>query len=264
MNFTGKTKLLGLIGDPVAQARTPILVNQMLNARGKLGEFVLAPMHVPASTLETFVQGMRAMQNFAGAVVTMPHKVCIVPLLDELTPEARLVGAVNVIRRKEDGTLAGTVLDGEGFVSGLEAAGHIVKGKTCLLVGAGGAASAIAFSLAKHQCTSLYLINRTQQKAEALALRVQKEFPQVNVGTMPPPDGQIDIAINATSLGMRPGDALPISEDLILRSVVIAECVVAPETTALLLLAERKGKIIHTGISMLTSQLQLMLDFIGA
>lgn len=264
MNFTGKTKLLGLIGDPVAQARTPSLANQILNTRGKLGEFVLAPMHVPSGSLEAFILGIRTMQNFAGAVVTMPHKECIVPFLDELTPEARMVGAVNVIRRNENGTLAGTVLDGEGFVDGLKAAGHSIKGKTCLLVGAGGAASAIAFSLAKQQCAALYLVNRTQQKAEALAHRVRKEFPQVNIFAALPLEVQIDVAINGTSLGMKPNDALPISENVVLRSAVIAECVLAPETTALLQLAKNHGKTIHTGLPMLTSQLQLMLNFMGA
>jgi shikimate dehydrogenase len=103
MVVTGKTKVLGLIGAPVLQARTPALANQLLSATGKLGEFVLVPMHVPTESLEGFVRGMKSMQNFAGAVVTMPHKEHIVPLLDGLLPEASLVGAVNVIRRREDG-----------------------------------------------------------------------------------------------------------------------------------------------------------------
>jgi len=90
-----------------------------------------------------------------GAFVSMPHKAAIVPLLDELTPEARLVGAVNVVRRAADGRLIGTVLDSEGFVAGLRSAGHEVAGASYLLMGAGGAAAAIAFALAAHGCASL-------------------------------------------------------------------------------------------------------------
>lgn len=263
MTFTGKTRLLGLIGDPVAQARTPTLVNQMLAQRGLLGDFVLAPMHVSANGLDNVIRGLRELQNFAGAVVTMPHKSSVVQLLDDLTPEARVVGAVNVIKRDQSGALVGTALDGEGFVSGLRAASHTVRGKTCVLVGAGGAASAIAFALVKHQCGALYLLNRSQEKAQLLASRVQRAFPHAKIGVTLPSSVDIDIAINGTSLGMRPEDVLPMSEELIARSALVAECVIAPEATALLQLAASQGKLVHSGLPMLTSQLQLMLDFMG-
>jgi shikimate dehydrogenase len=270
MQFNGHTLLLGLIGDPVAQARTPGMANTILDQRGKLGPYVLTPMHVAPDNLTAFITGIRTMKNFCGAVVTMPHKTNMALLVDELTPEAQMVGAVNVIRRESDGRLVGTVLDGEGFVGGLLSAGHTIAGKACVLVGAGGAASAIAFSLVKHGCGSLYLLNRTQTKANDLAQRLKDAFPGVAVSTALPyvstalPYGQaFDMAINATSLGMKPEDRLPMEEALIDRTSLVAECVIAPEITALLEVAKRKGCQVHTGVSMLSAQMSLMLGFMG-
>jgi shikimate dehydrogenase len=263
MQFNGHTQLLGLIGDPVSQARTPEMANQILDQRGKLGTYVLAPMHVSSNNLAAFVTGIRSMKNFCGAVVTMPHKTNMALLVDELTPEAQMVKAVNVIRRESDGRLVGTVLDGEGFVGGIQSAGHTITGKTCVLVGAGGAASAIAFSLVKHGCGSLYLLNRTQTKANDLAQRLREAFPGIAVSTALPNDQAFDIAINATSLGMKPEDKLPMEEALIDRTSLVAECVIAPEFTALLEVAKRKGCQVHTGVPMLSAQLSLMLGFMG-
>jgi shikimate dehydrogenase len=255
--------VLGLIADPVVQARSPAMANARLLERRLYGSFVLVPMHVPAAGLAPFVAALRHQRNFSGAIVSMPHKIEIVALLDELTPEVRLVGAVNVIRRNAAGRITGTVLDGEGFVAGLLGAGHRVRDAVCLLAGAGGAASAVAFALAKHGCAELHLANRTPAKAEALAARVRRAFPNVVVTVGEDAPTIIDIAINATSLGMRAGDALPISEVVIDRSKLVAECVIAPETTRLLEIARQRGCAIHTGVAMLTSQLDLMLEFMG-
>ena len=159
--ITGATRILGLIADPVVQARSPVMANALLQRRGLFGTFVLLPMQVPVGALGDVVAALRHVQNFAGAIVSMPHKSEIVALLDELTPQARLVGAVNVITRTADGLLMGTMFDGEGFVAGLRSAGHEVEGACCLLVGAGGAAAAIAFALASHGCESLTITNRT-------------------------------------------------------------------------------------------------------
>lgn len=263
MQITGTTQLLGLIGDPVSQARTPAMANELLERRKKLGPHVLVPMHVASDDLEQFVSGLRTMRNFGGAVVTMPHKTRMAELIDELTPESTLVGAVNVIRRLADGKLAGTVLDGEGFVGGLQAAGHAVAGKTCVLVGAGGAASAIAFALAKHGCSSLCLLNRTSSKSSALAERLRETFPGVQVTVELPRHSTFDIAINGTSLGMKPGDQLPMDDALIDRTTLVAECVISPEITALLDVAMRRGRQIHTGVPMLAAQINLMLAFMG-
>jgi shikimate dehydrogenase len=264
MRITGATKILGLIADPVAQARSPAMANVLLERRERLGAFVLVPMHVASDGLAACVAALRHVRNFSGAIVSMPHKRAITELLDELTPESRLVGAVNVIRRRVDGRLGGTILDGEGFVGGLIRAGHRVAGARCLLSGAGGAASAVAFALAKHGCASICFVNRTRSKADALAERVHRAFPAVGVATGVDPAARYDIAVNGTSLGMNVGDDLPIPHDAVARSALVAECVIAPEMTRLLEIAREQGCAVHTGVPMLEAQMAMMLDFMGA
>ncbi len=193
----------------------------------------------------------------------MPHKSAIAALLDELTPEAQLVGAVNVISRTADGRLIGTALDGEGFVAGVRSAGYEIKGASCLLVGAGGAAAAIAFALARHGCASLMIKNRTASKAASLASRVREAFPGVQVQAGEAGGGKYDLAINATSLGMKADDELSLSHDIVDRSALIAECVIAPEMTRLLEVARKQGRPVHTGVPMLVAQMDLMLRFMG-
>lgn len=254
---------MGLIADPVDQARSPLMANTSLQNRGQFGAFVFVPMHVPAEGLTQVMAALRSIRNFAGAIVSMPHKSEIVAMLDELTPDARMVGAVNVVRRDNNGRLVGTVLDGEGFVSGLRAAGHEIKGASCLLVGAGGAGAAIAFSLAKHGCGSLTIKNRTASRAMSLSSRVHQAFPAVLVQSADAGLGSYDVLINATSLGMRKDDELPVPEDVAERSALVAECVVAPEMTRLVQLAQAKGRAIQTGVPMLAAQMNLMLHFMG-
>lgn len=267
MPITGATKLLALIGDPLTHAKTPTLANQLLESRQLLGKYILVPLHVGEMDLSMVVESLRHIQNFAGAVVTMPHKTAITPLLDHLSPEAETVGAVNVIRRDNSGNLVGTILDGEGFVGGLIQAGYSVQGACCLLQGAGGAASAIAFALAKHGCKQLIISNRSQAKAEALAACIQREFPQAIIYAAHreiEPGLHFNIAINATRLGMNPEDELPFNTNVIDQADLIAECVISVEETPLLQLAKSKGKKTHTGLPMLHAQLDMMLAFMMA
>jgi len=239
------------------------MANALLEQRHQFGAFALLPMHVSSDGLVAFVAALRQVQNFSGAVVSRPHKSIMAELVDELTEEGKLVGAVNVIRRRADGWLVGTILDGEGFVGGLKDSGHRVAGTSCLLVGAGGAASAIAFSLAKHGCSSICVANRTRSKAESLAERVRQAFPGVDVTTEISSTSHFDISINGTSLGMNPADELPFSSSVVERSSLVAECVIAPEMTRLLETAKNHGCAIHTGVPMLAAQMEMMLSFMG-
>lgn len=260
----GATRLLGLIADPVAQARSPGMANALLQERGRFGEFALVPMQVDAAGLPALLAALRRLRNFSGAIVSMPHKIAILPLLDGLELEAAEAGAVNVIRRDADGRLTGAMLDGEGFVAGLRAEGYRVKMATCMLAGAGGAASAIAFALARHGCASLCIVNRTLEKAQALADRVAKAYPDVAVSSGLEAGAAFDLAINATSLGMQASDALPIPAGLLPRVALVAECVLAPDTTRLMQAARDQGCRVQGGLPMLAAQMDLMLSYMGA
>jgi len=262
-SISGGTRMLALIADPVAQARSPGMVNALLTREGVFGEFVLLPMHVQAHALASVVAALRHVRNFSGAIVSMPHKSAIVPLLDELTEESRLARAANVIRRTIDGRLIGTALDGEGFVAGLRSAGHETQESTCFLMGAGGAGASIAFALIKHGCRSLTIANRTTKKAVDLASRLRRAFPNAAVQVGEDIGRKYDIAINATCLGMRADDPLPLSTDILDVSTVIADCVISPEVTPLLESARSRGHATHAGVPMLAAQMELMLRFMG-
>ena len=261
---SARIRLIGVLADPVAQARAPDVGNALLQSRGQSEEFVIVPMQVADGDLEKAVLALRALRNLTGFMVSMPHKQKIMSLLDSLSEEAMRGGAVNVVRRTTNGMLAGHLLDGEGFVGGLLRAGHEVKGRTCLLAGAGGAASAIAYALARHGCASLTVLNRTLSKAQEVAERVRLDFPNVPVRTHVIEAEHFGIAINGTSLGMRPGDALPFGADIVERSELVAECVIAPEITPLLKLAAERGRKVHKGLRMLEAQIDELLAFVGA
>lgn len=259
----GGPKVLALIADPVVQPRSPSLANVLLQQSELLGSFLLLPMHVSHNALADVIAALRQVQDFAGAIVSAPHKSAIVRHLNAITPEAQQVGAVNAIRRNDDGRIFGTVLDGEGFVGGLQASGYDVRGSSCLLVGAGGAASAIAFALARHGCASLRIVNRTLSKAASLAARVKAFFPAVQVQAGNAQGENFDLAINGTPLGMQENDPLPMPEAVVDRSAVVADCVIAPEMTRLLETARGRGCAVHTGIPMLLAQMDMMLQFMG-
>lgn len=257
---SGRTRVLAILADPVEQARAPGLVNAALAARGR--DAVMVAMHVGADGLATVVAALRAIRNFQGAVVSMPHKSALVALLDEVSPEGRQVGACNVVRREPDGRLVGTMYDGDGFVGGLRGAGHDVTGKRVLLAGAGGAASAIAFAIGKHGARSLTIHNRTHTKAAALADRVRAAWPALKVSAGgPSPEGH-DVVVNGTSLGMRSGDGLPVDAQGFRPGMVAADIVIKDERTPFLEEAFRRGCAVHPGLPMLAAQIELMLDFI--
>ncbi|HXJ32618.1 MAG TPA: shikimate dehydrogenase [Candidatus Eisenbacteria bacterium] len=257
--ITGCTDLLVIIADPVSQARSPALVNAALATRER--DAVMVPLRVKAGDLEPVLAGLRAIHTFRGALVSMPHKTVLVDLLDEVLREGRQVGACNVLRREPDGRLVGTMFDGEGFVGGLRAAGHHVGGKRVFLAGAGGAASGIAFAMGKHGAAALTIHNRTAAKATALAARVRAAWPALAVATGGPDPSDHDLVVNATSLGMQPGDALPLDVTRLTPGTVAAEVVIRPEPTPFLAEAAKRGCAVHHGEPMLAAQIDLAIDF---
>jgi shikimate dehydrogenase len=259
--ITGHTRLFGILADPVAHVRTPMVFNDWFRAHGV--DAVLVPIEVPPGGLPTLLDGLRAMTNLGGFVVTMPHKTAMVALCDEATRSARLVGAANTVRRAPDGRLIGTVFDGDGFVAGLRAQGHEPRGRRALLAGAGGAASAIAFALAEAGVARLTIHNRTESKAVDLAARVQAACPRADVAAGPADPTGHDLVVNGTALGLHAGDALPVDSALLTPDMLVAEVVMLPEITALLGAAAARGCRIHHGRHMLDEQIRLMAEFMG-
>ena len=261
-SISGHTAISVILAHPVAHVRTPQAMNAQYDAMGYDG--VLVPLHVLPEDLSTVVAGLRQMQNLRGLVVTVPHKEAIVALCDDLTDAARQVGAVNVIRRDADGRLTGGQFDGEGFVAGLRSAGHEVAGRTVFMAGAGGAGAGLAYAFARHGAARLTIHNRTAAKAEALAARVRTAYPACDTRAGSADPSGHDIVVNATSLGMKEGDALPLDVTRLVPPMLAAEVIMTPEVTPFLAEAARRGCATHGGKPMLAAQIALLARFMGA
>lgn len=260
-SISGHTAVTVILAHPVAHVRTPQAMNAHYDALG--ADAVLVPLHVLPEDLSTVVEGLRRMRNLRGIVVTVPHKEAIARLCDDLTEEARQVGAVNVIRREGDGRLTGGQFDGEGFVAGLRGAGHEVAGRAVFMAGAGGAAAGLAFAFARHGAARLTIHNRTAAKAEDLAARVRAAYPASETRAGGADPAGHEVVVNATSLGMRPGDALPLDVAGLAPPMLAAEVIMAPEVTPFLSEAARRGCATHGGKPMLAAQIALLARFMG-
>ena len=257
----GSTLLLATVGDPVAQVQTPARMPGLFVEHGINATWV--PLHVTAPHLPVVAAMLRQVENFRGCSVTVPHKASMMTLVDRLTPRAMLAGGVNVVRREADRTLTGDMVDGLGFVRGLEEAGHAVRGKDAWLVGAGGAGAAIAAALCEAGIRRLWLTDVARERAEAVAERLRPHFPEVRVAARDGQPGAMDYAINATPLGLRPDDPLPFAMGGLPATTVVCDIIMKPARTALLEAAEVRGLATHPGAPMLTAQMPLYLAFFG-
>lgn len=261
--ITGKTALVGILADPITHVQTPQRLNAWFRDHGH--DAILVPMHVGASDLASLVQNLRKVRNLAGFVVTVPHKEAFAPLCDQLGEEASMVGAVNAVKRLSDGGLLGENFDGAGFVGGLRAAGIDPKGHDVLMAGAGGAARAIGFALARAEVASLSIFNRNHAKADALAQAIRSRFPTLPIAAVSDPATEkFSLIVNATSLGLSETDPLPVPAALLRRGTTVAEVIMKPERTKLLDVAAEHGCRVHPGRHMLEAQIELLGSFVLA
>lgn len=259
--ITGATALIGILADPIAHVQTPQRLNAWFRARGH--DAVLVPMHIKAGDLEPLVHGLRKIKNLSGLIVTVPHKESLVRLCDRLGEEASVVGAVNAVQRLPDGRLLGENFDGQGFVNGLRTRDIDPQDHDVLLAGAGGAARAIGFALARTAIGSLTISNRNRDRADDLARAIRRTFPRLPVAAdFAEAAKPFSLIVNATTLGMKESDELPVPESLLQPGVVVAEAVMKPERTKLLRLAEHRGCHVHEGRHMLEAQIELLGRFV--
>jgi shikimate dehydrogenase len=261
-DISGKTRLYGIIADPIAQVKTPQVINGLFEQAGQ--DRVMVPMQVSAADLPQAVQGLRALASLDGFIVTVPHKTAMLALCDEVSAHARQVGAVNVVRRSPSGELFGDILDGVGFVAGLREAGFDPVGKGVYLAGAGGAANAIAFALAQAGIARLTVANRTLAKAQELLTRLQPAFPTLGLAVGSEDPSGHDLVVNATSLGMRETDPLPCDVTRLGAEQLVAEIIMQPARTPLLVEAAARGCKTQEGLPMLLYQARLMAAAMGA
>jgi len=259
--ITGTTRLYAIIGDPIAHVRTPMAFNDYFLARNT--DAVCLPIHIGRDDLPRGWAGLRSILNLDGFIVTAPHKQESARLCDALEADGTYTGVVNTVRREPDGSLTGTLLDGRGFVSGLTSHGYEVKGRRFYIAGAGGAGTALAYALAASGAAALTIHNRTRSKAENLVVGVGKAFPSCDVRLGSSNAAGYHVVVNATSLGLKPDDAHSFNLESADPSALVAEVVMKPEMTPLLIAAKGRGHAIHFGTHMLNGQLELMMQFLG-
>jgi shikimate dehydrogenase len=256
---TGSTRLFVVIGDPVAQVQAPMLVNPLFAELGL--DATLVPVHARPADFPAVVRGLQRIVNLDGMLVTIPHKVAACELADLRGPAAAVIGTANALRREPDGRWLADNFDGAGFVRGLTGAGHPPGGRRVLLVGAGGAGSAIAVSLLAAGTEHLVIHDQDPGRLAALLDRLEARWPGRASGPAGPVTDGVDIAVNATALGLRPDDPLPFAPAALPPGAVVADIVMKPAETPLLRAAAALGLPTHPGIHMLTHQLDLYRDF---
>src|SRR5438094_2672277 len=179
--ITGKTTLIAHIGYPTEAFKAPMIYNPYFE-QARI-DAVVIPMGAKPEDYAGFLRPLFRLTNIRGALVTMPHKVKTVELLDEVTPAVEIAGSCNAILKRPDGSLLGDMFDGAGFVRGVERKGHRLKGTRALVVGAGGVGSAIAASLAAAGVAGMGLYDANTGAAEALGERLRKHYPKLEVNT---------------------------------------------------------------------------------
>lgn len=259
--ITGNTTLVAHVGYPTKSFKAPMIYNPWFDMKGI--DAVVVPMGVTAEDYPSFLPNLFKLKNIRGALITMPHKIATVGLMDELSTTAKVAGSCNAILLRPDGTLLGDMFDGAGFVRGVARKGQKIDGARALVVGSGGVGCAIAASLAAAGVSALGLFDAYEPSAEALAGRLRQHYPAISVTTgSKDPDGY-DIVVNATPMGMNVDDPLPIDIDRLAPSSFVGEVVMKEEFTPLLRRAIEKGCKVQVGTDMLFEQIPAYLEFFG-
>jgi shikimate dehydrogenase len=266
MHLSGTTRLLGVIGHPIGHTLSPRMHNAAFAASGL--DYVYVPMDVGPEELPEAVAGLGAL-GFRGFNVTMPHKETILPLLDEVDGAARVSGAVNTVTI-EDHVLRGTNTDISGFVEACGEAGVNFEGATVLLVGAGGAAAAFAVAALGEGAPELRILNRSRWRADNLRDRLRQAHPEaeISVHDASDPEGvapDADVIVNATYLGMKDGDRLPVPADCLVTDTVVCDAVYRPggETWFVRLARERGLRTVSGGRMLLYQGVQAQRIWTG-
>lgn len=259
--INGNTELIAHIGFPTHSFKAPMIYNPWFDKAGVNARVM--PMGCKPDDFAAVLKALFTLINMRGALITMPHKVAMLALLDEVSPAAAIAGACNAVRLSPSGKLQGDMFDGEGFVRGLLRKGVVLKGASALVVGCGGVGSAIAASLAAAGVARLGLFDVTSGSADALQGRLAKHYPKLQVATRSNDPVGFDVVVNGTPLGMNEGDAMPVDVSRIASTTFVGEVVMKKEMTAFLAAAKARGCAVQIGTDMLFEQIPAYLEFFG-
>ena len=259
--INGHTELIAHIGYPTHSFKAPMIYNPWFDKADVNARVI--PMGCKPEDYPAFLKLVFKLSNIRGALITMPHKVTTIGLLDEVFPSAAIAGACNAVRLGPNGQLQGDMFDGEGFVRGVLRKGMKLQGARALVVGAGGVGCAIAASLAAAGVSDLGLFDVNATSAEGLAGRLRQHYSTLQVTTDSNDPAGFDLVVNATPMGMNVGDAMPMDVSRIASSTFVGEVVMKTEMTAFLAAAAERGCRVQIGSDMLFEQIPAYLEFFG-
>lgn len=264
--ITGRGKVIAHVGYPTESFKAPMIYNPWFEAKGI--DAVVVPLGVTSADFGTVMPALLRVTTLHGALITMPHKVSVLGLADEVTATARIAGAANALVKRADGSVLADMFDGAGFVRGVERKGKLIAGSQVIVSGCGGVGSAIAASLAATSVQGggpgrLMLFDRDAAVSDALAGRLRQYYPKLPVFTGSADPAGFDLVVNATPLGMKAGDALPFDVDRIGADAFVGEVVMKAEFTPLLIAARAKGCAVQVGTDMLFEMIPAYLAFFG-
>jgi len=254
------TRLFYILGSPIAHVRAPVVWSALFKRYGV--NALMLPADVTASNFNTAMKGLKATENVDGAIFTMPHKLAAMDHADMLTQRARRIGSINLLRRLADGTWEGDNVDGAGFLAGLHADGVSLDGANVYLHGCGGVGRCIGWTLGMEKIESLTVHDADEGRARELARSIAT-VSSARLATGTPSMRDIDIAINASPVGLNASDAVPFPVDALPSHAVAADVIMEPRMTALLESAHARGLKVHHGRNMMNHAMPIAASFFG-
>ena len=259
MRGTGKADVFVMLAHPVGHAKSPGIFNEIFEEKGL--DSLMVPLTCKPEDLETFWAGLTAAENVRGVIISVPYKTTVYHKCSGGHDRAVRVQSANSVRRLPDGTWYADNFDGVGFIESLLAGGYDFKGKRVLQVGAGGAGSSIAYCLAEAGVSEIRLNDVDRARAENLAALVAKAFPSCTIAVGEADPSGMDLAVNATPIGMHAGDPLPLDTSKLTADMAVVDIIMEPAETELLRIAKDKGCRVHYGRPMMDYQVKGMSEF---
>ncbi len=257
-HLSGAKRLFPIIGDPIKYVESPMRLTRTFEERDYNG--ICVPLQVSVDDLDAVMAGLAASRNVDGILVTMPHKFSAFAHCATSSERAKMLGVVSVIRRNLDGTWHGDMLDGLAFVKAQKDHGAEPDGARVLLVGAGGAGSAIAIALLEAGVGELIIHDADESRVAAL-LNLLKDLGQGRVSAGPPDPTGCDLVCNATPMGMEENDPLPVNAALLTSSMFVGDVIAGHSVTPFLAAAESVGCKTANGGHMVEAAQDVMADF---
>lgn len=260
MAVDGRTHVIPHLAYPSAHVRTPQLMNSRFADLGL--NALVVPWEVSPEGLGHTLAAFKHAGSLPGMIVTIPHKEAVAASCDEMQGVAEVLQVANVIRKADDGRFIGALFDGKGFVCGLQKTGFRIETARTLVLGAGGAATAIAHALLEAGVDDLVIANRSVERAQKLVQLLFALFPLKQIAAGPADGTGFDLVVNATSVGLDGDPRIPLDVSTLTADQCVADIIMKPVLTPLLAGAQARGATIHYGEPMLLEQVDLFIDFL--